>query len=195
MFVFVPITLSTTTPRAPMPLFEVPDWNISSSIQSSVQSAKPNKKRKRSAYEEDVRLGEAAFNFEKLVKQLEEGGSASPKGKKKARSENLKSEKKTESASSKSDRRPEGKKERKEKQESKERHSKNPEDNTVVPPKKKRKKENKSEQTPVSAEDKPKPQNLSKKSKSFKGTDLTPLQSKMKATLDGARFRYVSPQG
>ena len=174
-----------------MPLFEVPDWNAPL---SSVQSTKPSKKRKRSAVEEDVRLGEAAFNFEKLVKQLE-GGSASPKEKKKARSQVPKSEKKTESASSKSGWRLEGKKERKENRKSKEKPSKISEDNTVVPPKKKRKKENKSEQSPVVTEDKPKPQNLSKRNKSLKETDLTPLQSKMKVTLDGARFRYVSPKG
>ncbi len=177
-----------------MPLFEVPDWNAPSSVQSSVQSAKPSRKRKRPAYEEDMRLGKAAFNFEKLVKQLEEGGSTSPKEKKKARSEIRKSEKKAESASSKADRRPEGKKERKGKgkEKPKERPSSTTEDDTVMPLKKKRQKENKSEQTPVVAEDKPKPQNLSKKSKPFKEHDLTPLQSKMKATLDGARFRCVS---
>ena len=176
-----------------MPLFEVPDWNAPSSVQPSVQSAKPSRKRKRSASEEDMRLDKAAFNFEKLVKQLE-GGSTSPKEKKKARNESLRSEKKAESASSKADRRPEAKKERKrkEKEKPKERPSNTPEDNTVMPLKKKRQKDNKSEQTPVVAEDKPKPQNLSKKSEPFKGHDLTPLQSKMKATLDGARFRCVS---
>ena len=177
-----------------MPLFEVPDWNVPSSVQSSAQSAKPSRKRKRSTHEEDTRLGKAAFNFEKLVKQLEEGGSTSPKEKKKVRSEGLKSGKKAESASSKADRRPEGKKERKQKQKPKEKPSKTLEDNTVMPPKKKRQKEYQSEQTPGVAEDKPKPQNLSKKSKPFKEPDLTPLQSKMKATLDGARFRYVPRQ-
>lgn len=175
-----------------MPLFEVPDWNVPSSVQPSAQSAKPSRKRKRSTYEEDMRLGKAAFNFEKLVKQLEEGGNTSPKEKKKARSESLKSEKKAESASSRADRRPEGKKERKEKEKPKEKPSKTSEDYTVMPPKKKRQKENKSGQTPVVAKDKPKPQNLSLKSEPFKEPDLTPLQSKMKATLDGARFRYVS---
>lgn len=177
-----------------MPLFEVPDWNVPSSVQSSAQSAKPSRKRKRSTHEEDMRLGKAAFNFDKLVKQLEEGGSTSPKEKKKVRSESLKSEKKVSSASSKADRRPEGKRERKGKGKGKpkEKSLETPEDDTVMPPKKKRQKENKSEQTPVVAEDKPKPQNLSEKSKSFKEPDLTPLQSKMKATLDGARFRFVS---
>lgn len=192
-FVFVPIALSTTIPRAPMPLFEVPDWNVPSSVQSSVQSGKPSKKRKRSVNEEDVRLGEVAFNFEKLVKQLEEGGSTSPKGKKKARSEGLKSEKKTENTSN-ADRRPEGKKERKTKQKLKEKPPKPTENSTVLPLKKKRKKENKFEQTPVVTEDTPKPPKLSKKSKSSKEANLTPLQSKMKATLEGARFRCVLPE-
>jgi hypothetical protein len=174
-----------------MPLFEVPDWNVPSSVQPSVQSAKSSKKRKRSAYEEDARLGEAAFNFEKLVKQLEKEGSASPKEKKKAQSESLKPGKKAESASSKADRRPEGKKKTKPNQKSEGKASKASEDNAVMPLKKKRKKENKSERTYTDEE--LKPPKFPKKSKISKESDLTPLQGKMKATLDGARFRYASP--
>ena len=175
--------------RSPMPLFEVPDWNAP----SSVQSTKPIKKRKRSAYDEEVRLGEADFNFEKLVKQLE-GGSTSSKEKKKAHVESNRSEKKTERISSNADRHPESKKEKKAKKKSTKKPSKLSEDNKTTPSRKKRKKENKSEQTQAVTEDEPKPPTLSEKSKSSKQSGLTPLQSKMKATLDGARFRYVLPQ-
>jgi len=168
-----------------MPLFNVPDWDIPSPVQPADRSTKPSKKRKWSAHEDDARVGEAAFNFEKLVKQLEEGSSTSPKEKKKAH----KSEKKAERASSKTDQRPEGKKEKK--KTSKEKPSKISEDSTTRPPKKKRKKDNKSEQTHTGAEDEPKPPKMSEKSKSSNESGLTTLQGKMKAALDGARFRYV----
>jgi len=174
-----------------MPLFEVPDWKAPSSVQPSVRSTKPSKKRKRTAYEEEPRLSEDAF--EKLIKQLE-GGSIPPKGKKKVQSEGIESEKKAERASSKADGRLEGHKEKKANQKSKEKPSNPPKDNTTVPPKKKRK-GNKTEQTRVVAEDEPRPQKLLKKSTSSNKPSLTPLQNKMKATLDGARFRYVPKHG
>lgn len=170
-----------------MPLFEVLDWNVPSSVQSTM----PSKKRKRSAFdEEDVRLGEAAINFERLVKQLEERGSTSPKEKKKAQGASIKPETKVERPSSRADRRPEGKKEKKAEKYSKEKPSGISEANETTQPRKNRVKENKSEQLGVVAASKP-----SEKSKSSKRSGLTPLQSKMRANLDGARFRFVIARG
>ena len=180
VFVFVRPPLSAVT----MPLFEVPDWKVRSSVQPSVHSTKPSKKRKRTAYEAEPRLSEAAF--EKLIKQLE-GGSILPKGRKKVQSESIKLEKKAERASSKADERLGGPKEKKSNRNSKEKPSNLSEDNKTIPPKKKQKR-NKTEQTHAIAEDEPKPQKLSKSNPPNK-FGLTPLQSKMKATLDGARFR------
>jgi ribosomal RNA-processing protein 8 len=175
-----------------MPLFEVPGWDVPSSVQHSVKSTKSSKKRKRYAYDEDGRLDEAAFNFEKLVKRLE--GGSTPSEKKKTYDESIKLKKMAEVALLKTGRYAEGKKETKGNQKSKEEPSKTSEDNQMAPPKKKQKKKKKSEQTRVAAPDEPKLPRLSKKTKSPEGFGLTPLQSKMKATLDGARFRYASPK-
>lgn len=172
---------------APMPLFEVPDWKVPSSVQPSVHSTKPSKKRKRTAYEEEPRISEVT-----LIKQLE-GGSVPPKGKKKVQSESIRSKKRVESASSKANGRLGGEKEKKVNYISKEKPKNLSEDHTTIPPRKKQK-GNKTEQTHAVAEAEPKPQKPAKKIQSPNQLGLTSLQGKMKATLDGARFRYVSPE-
>lgn len=164
-----------------MSLFEVSDWNAPSQLASS---SRPAKKRKRSAVvDEDAKIQSASVNFEKLMKKLGDGESKRETGKanRKERSKvQVKHSNAMNGISSGRESKDDGQARKAEKtvqKESQEPHEKM---------KKKRKEQQKKQKKVSETGDGPSPS----KPAASQSNGLTPLQNSMKASLEGARFRY-----